>query len=250
MSALMNPVPVFFLIILFSLMYVWRKQKENRRRLLWVIVPFLLLTLMSTRPFAHIALGSLEWRNPPAEDVPPDAGAIVVLAGSMLAADAVRIRPELGPATLNRCLHAKILNQANPDRIILLSGGLVEGEENPSAAAVMREFMLSQGIKPSQIVVEERSMTTYENAAECCKLLRERGVSRIVLVTDATHMTRAAACFRKQGMDVVPSPCGHIANNYRFIWLDVFPGVKSAGQVETAWHEWLGMAVYRVRGYI
>src|SRR5262249_37927778 len=50
------------------------------------------------------------------------------------------------------------------------------------------------------------SRTTYENAVESARLLNDRDMPRVVLVTDAAHLRRAVACFRKQGLDVIP--CG------------------------------------------
>jgi uncharacterized SAM-binding protein YcdF (DUF218 family) len=247
-ATILTPLAFLHLAVLLGIAHIWRKHKEYRRHLLWVLVPFLLLYLSNTAPIAYLALGSLEWRYPPSDEVPQDAGAIVILAGTVRTADPIRTRPELGPNTLYRCLHGAALHRANPDSLILLSGGLIDGEGSPTAATVMREFMRSQGVEASRILLEERSQDTYENAVESCKLLRERGVRRIVLVTDASHMLRASACFRKQGMEVTPSPCGHIANGYGFDWRDVFPDVNSAVQVDTAWHEWLGMALYWVRG--
>jgi uncharacterized SAM-binding protein YcdF (DUF218 family) len=132
--------------------------------------------------------------------------------------------------------------------LILLSGGPIDGESSPTAATVMRDFLLSQGVNASRIMLEESSQNTSENAVESCKLLRERGLHRIVLVTDASHMPRASACFRKQGLEVAPSPCSHTANEYHFAWFDLIPDVNSAVQVHTAWHEWLGMAFYWAQG--
>jgi uncharacterized SAM-binding protein YcdF (DUF218 family) len=142
------------------------------------------------------------------------------------------------------------IHRANPDRLILLSGGAIDGAGSPSAAAIMRDFLIGQGVNGSLIEVEEDSQNTYENAVGCNKILRDRGVHRIVLVTDASHMPRASACFRKQGLEVTPSPCGHMANEYHFGWLDLIPSVGSAALVDMAWHEWLGISFYWIRGRI
>jgi uncharacterized SAM-binding protein YcdF (DUF218 family) len=249
-TALLKPIIILSFLTLLSMVHMWWRHKECRRRLLLILVPFLLLVVISTPLVAFFSLASLEWRYPPSDDIPPDAPVIVVLAGSILSADSVRARPELGSTTLYRCLHASELHRANPDRLILLSGGSFEGDGSPVVARVMRDFMMNQGVKSSQLLLEERSRNTYENAAESYTLLRERGVQRIVLVTDASHMPRASACFRKQGFEVIPSPCNYHANDYSFDLRDLLPDGNSAAHTEMAWHEWLGMAVYRIRGYL
>lgn len=98
--ALATPVALLHLLVLVGLVRLWWKYKEVRRRVLWVAVPFLLLYLLSTDLAAFLALNPLERPYPPAEEVPLDAEAIVVLAGSIRAANSVRPRPE----TLYRCL--------------------------------------------------------------------------------------------------------------------------------------------------
>jgi len=49
-------------------------------------------------------------------------------------------------------------------------------------------------------------MNTAGNAAEVARLLRERGIGGVLLVTSALHMPRARAAFERAGLDVVPAP--------------------------------------------
>lgn len=55
-------------------------------------------------------------------------------------------------------------------------------------------------ISPSErggIILEKGSRSTYENAVEVKKLLEEKNISSIVLITSAYHMKRADYIFRK-----------------------------------------------------
>jgi uncharacterized SAM-binding protein YcdF (DUF218 family) len=98
--------------------------------------------------------------------------------------------------------------------------------------------------------VENKSRTTYENATESKKLLEERGISHIVLVTDATHLHRAVLCFRKQGLEVTPCGCRQRKTRFEPSLYDFLPGVSGLDDVETACHEWVGLAWYRLAGRI
>jgi len=49
--------------------------------------------------------------------------------------------------------------------------------------------------------------STYDEAVLTKQLAREKGWRRIVVVTSAMHMRRAAATFRKQGLQVIAMPC-------------------------------------------
>ena len=134
---------------------------------------------------------------------------------------------------------------------MLVSGGKVDpGSSGPPGAEVMHAFLSQQGVDAADLITESRSRTTYENAVESCRLLRERGVRKILLVTDAVHMHRAARCFRKQGVEVVPAPCNHRATEFDLSLFAFLPDPRAAAGLQEAAHEWLGLAWYWLQGRI
>lgn len=54
--------------------------------------------------------------------------------------------------------------QENPDTILVLSGGRGPGE-SVSEAQVMREYLEYNGVRPEQLLIEDRSVSTVENIA-------------------------------------------------------------------------------------
>jgi uncharacterized SAM-binding protein YcdF (DUF218 family) len=56
--------------------------------------------------------------------------------------------------------------------------------------------------------IEDRAYDTFDNARNSAQLLRTDGVQRIVLVTSADHLRRAAQEFTAAGLDVIPAPSG------------------------------------------
>src|SRR5258707_817729 len=54
--------------------------------------------------------------------------------------------------------------------------------------------------------VEDRAANTAENATYSAAILKNAGVSSVVLVTDAYHMPRALALFRATGLATIPAP--------------------------------------------
>jgi uncharacterized SAM-binding protein YcdF (DUF218 family) len=73
-------------------------------------------------------------------------------------------------------------------------------------AAVMRELLLGAGVPASRIILEDRARTTLENFACSGPILRRLGAGRVLLVTDAWHMTRALLLARRHGLLPEPSP--------------------------------------------
>ena len=84
--------------------------------------------------------------------------------------------------------------------LLLLSGGGAGAEPE---AHVMRRIALAAGAPEAALLLEADSRDTLENASECARLLRERGLRRIALVTDRTHLARARLMFRRAGLEVV-----------------------------------------------
>jgi uncharacterized SAM-binding protein YcdF (DUF218 family) len=94
--------------------------------------------------------------------------------------------------------------------------------------------------------IERRSRDTGENAIYSNVLLRQAGVKRILLVTDAMHMHRARGVFEREGLEVVEAPTMFVYNaNYGLSgWLPSAEGMRRSWY---ATYELLGLAWYHIR---
>lgn len=249
--ALLEPHTLLFLWACAALFQLWRKRKAPPRRLWPLFIPLLALAVLSTPAAAHVALLTLEPYSGPLEQRPGDAAAIVVFSAGVHPPKGPRTRSELDEDSLDRCLLAARLYAQGPPCPVLTSGGKVFAETpGPAYAVVMADFLEELGVKRSDLTREESSRNTHENAVECARILKEQGIGRVVLVVDAVDMTRAAACLRHEGIDVVPAPC-HFRTTGPPSSVEAFlPDATAAEQVERVWHEWLGLAWYRGRGWV
>jgi uncharacterized SAM-binding protein YcdF (DUF218 family) len=244
MSYLEPAFPALLFLALVSLFRIWRRSTPHDRP--WLLAISLAgLLLLSLNPVVWLFSRPLEmWYDQnPAPSVKADA--IVVLAGAVASPLPERPYPMIGSDTYVRLHHASWLFKHWAAQPILASGG---GEDGESYSQTMRHFLEAEGIPPDKIWVEDRSRSTYENALYGAQILRQHGISRIALVTDARSMPRASACFRKQGLTVVPAP-------FRFYNLDLtledilptWRAIESNG--ETA-HELFGLIWYWLRGRV
>ena len=80
-------------------------------------------------------------------------------------------------------------------RVVIASG------ENPEAEVLGRQIE-DWGISRDRIIVEGRARNTHENAVFSQEIARARGFERVLIVTSAFHMQRAAECFAAVGMKV------------------------------------------------
>jgi len=134
---------------------------------------------------------------------------------------------------------------------VLVSGGKVDPTTpGPTLAELMRDLLLELGVAEDDLILEDRSRNTYENALQSASLLREREIETVQLVADAVDLVRAELCFRKQGLKVVPSGCNYRATAWRWRLFGFLPSPGAAKCIERVTHEWLGIAWYRLRGRI
>jgi uncharacterized SAM-binding protein YcdF (DUF218 family) len=83
--------------------------------------------------------------------------------------------------------------------LLLLSGG---GHGAEPEAVIMRRLALAAGVPEAALLLEPGSRNTSENASESARLLRRRGLRRVVLVSDRAHLPRAALLFRLAGLGI------------------------------------------------
>jgi uncharacterized SAM-binding protein YcdF (DUF218 family) len=248
---LFQPYPLLFALTGLAVANLWRKRREARGRLAVLTLAFVGLALTSTPAVTHLALGSLEWQYPPLDRRPADADVIVVLSAGAIPTDATGGRVELDEDTTRRCLHASRLYHQGPPCPVLVSGGKVDAEDpGPCCAHLMRDFLTGLGVPASDILVEDASRTTYENAVESVKVLRARGLKRAVLVADAVDLFRATRCFHKQGVEPAASASCYRASAFDWSLPSFLPSAGAARGVHRAWHEWVGAVWYRLQGRI
>jgi uncharacterized SAM-binding protein YcdF (DUF218 family) len=250
-TTLLQPYTFLCLLMAGAIVNIWRKRRETRGRLLLVTLPFVALVFLSTGLASFLLLAPLQFHYPPLPQRPPHAEAIVVLGGYVSPPNELRARPQLGVDTLYRCLHAADLYHQGKPCPIVVSGGKVNPQEpGPTIARAMQDMLLSLRVCAEDIIVEDGSRTTYENAVESCKLLTSLRIRNVILVTDAQHMIRAVKCFQKQGVEILPSGCHYQEIGLGDPLYDFLPNAEAAKHSQQAAHEWVGVLWYWLRGKI
>jgi uncharacterized SAM-binding protein YcdF (DUF218 family) len=205
------------------------------------------LSLLAWAPFEYLLSRPLEARYPIRPfSAPAGMDAIVVLSSAVSPAQFERPYGLPDRETFERCLYAAWI-QRHSHLPVLASGG-ADRPGRPSYALAMRDLLTSAGVAPEMIWIEDRSRSTHENAQFSARVLRQHGARRIALVVEARSMPRAAGCFVKEGIEVVPAPS-------RFFYLsraseDWLPGWLAIRGNEITLHETLGLLWYRLHGWL
>jgi len=231
-----SPLGTSLLLGLWAWSCAWRGRRAWALR--WGALALFWLWCWST-PVASMWLrGHIEAAYPPVSisDVAP-AQAMVVLGGGIEVPQQAGAQPNLGAAA-DRMWHAARLYKAGKAPLVVLSGGLAFEDGLMSEAASMRAFLRDLGVPDTALLLEEQSVNTRQNAQFTTALLRQRGITQIVLVTSALHMRRSVLLFEAQGLKVIPAATDHEYRVYP-LWRRVLPDADALDGSGRAMKEWV-----------
>ncbi len=129
---------------------------------------------------------------------------------------------------------------------VIVSGGNPQHHER-AEADTYAPWLLAAGVPRDALVLENESLTTWQNARNVAALVHRRHDEALVLVTSAYHMPRAMLDFHRFEMAPLPA-----VSNVRHVKRGLLPRWRNLVAAETALHELIGIAqfyVYRMIGW-
>jgi uncharacterized SAM-binding protein YcdF (DUF218 family) len=128
---------------------------------------------------------------------------------------------------------------------ILTAGGSVYGAR--TAEAELMANTLRDEFHTQVRWTEGQSHTTWENAQYTAAMLRREGITHVLLVTHALHMTRSVYSFERAGLEVTAAPLGfHQRGDYPLL-LMLLPSANAIDDTAMVLHEILGRVWYWLR---
>ncbi|QRP65356.1 YdcF family protein [Rhodanobacter sp. FDAARGOS 1247] len=231
---------LLILIVLASVL-AWLRWRRSSRVLFGLAVLLLLATGCGPLPswlLAHLQAEVVA-------DVPIVWGqrnAIVLLgAGTVRAGDAGSVEASL--FAYGRISKAAMLyracRQAPRECKVEVSGGDARGLGQPEAAIYALDLQ-RLGVDPADLLLEPRSMNTWQNAQFSGPLLKAYGADRVLLVSSGFHLRRGMLYFNHFGIHATPVRADYVSGvaswkplSYNFAMADM------------ALHEYAGIARYR-----
>jgi len=232
----------------FLMLRAWRRGKrpsEARFSCGLTVTSLVVLYLASTPLVARWVAESLERQNPPVDPVTmPVAAAIVVLGGSMYAT----VGPD-GTALLyarhasDRFETAMQAFSAGRAPIIAFGGGGTGVPGTPTEGEWNRARAIARGAPADRAIAGPVALYTSDESEGIARVLRERGVKRIILCSSAMHLPRACMNYEKLGFEVTPLPSDFATRGAAedWSWALLIPRGMALSQVDAGVKEWMGL---------
>ena len=147
------------------------------------------------------------------------ADAIIVLGAA-----AYDARPS--PVFEERIRHGLDLYQRGYAPVLIFTGGYGNGARF-AESQVARRYALKHGVPESAILIESSSRTTRQNLEQARKLMQQRGLHRVIVVSDPLHMSRALRLSHDLGIDAQGSSTPStrfrtVQTQWRFLLQEVY----------------------------
>jgi uncharacterized SAM-binding protein YcdF (DUF218 family) len=129
---------------------------------------------------------------------------------------------------------------------VIVSGGNPQ-RHAASEADTYLPYLLQRQVPRTDIVLENRSLNTYENARNVAAILQTAPYDSLILVTSAYQMPRALLDFHRFAL--TPEP---VVSNTREVRIGLLPRFENLVNADIALHELIGIAqfhVYRLLGW-
>ena len=172
------------------------------------------------------------------DDLPDDDSLCLAALGFQLNPDGT-MREEL----VERLKVLKAASEQYPNALIVCTGGGTAAED-PAAteAGRMAEWLESQGVNPSRIIVEDHSLTTAQNAIYTFDILNEQypQVRQIAIISSDYHIATgtllfgAEAILRNSDIEVVSNAAWQAPSGTLSAMFQAGALIELSGDVETA----------------
>ena len=131
-------------------------------------------------------------------DAASSADAVVVLGAAQY-----DCRPS--PVLEQRLDHARGLYDGGVASTIVVTGGKREGDRCTEAQA-SADYLRADGVPDDDLLLEVQGRNSWESLAAAARILRDREMTDVVLVTDGYHALRVQAIADELGLNASVSP--------------------------------------------
>ncbi len=225
LAVLTMPLSIGVIAIVIALLLLSFNRIKAGKRVLKLSIFW--IVLVSWAPFANLMLKPLESAYPKLEKIPDNIEYILLLGGDRD----------------KRAWEALRLYHKIPNVKIITSGFSLH--DKISDANKTAQLLIDSGIPSDKVLMQEEAKTTFEEALWMKKRVGEKP---FILITAAYHMPRAYGLFKKAGLNPIAAPADfNHPEEYGFFSMLQSIHLRNT---EHAWHEYIGLLLYKLQGKI
>ncbi len=197
-------------------------------------------------------MGAWEIKAIEADDLKQQYSAGIMLGGTIRYYNSNIKRPVFGSGADRYVQTMELFFKHKISHIVLTSGSGSLIFDQVREADLLQQQLFRMGLDSSQVLAESNSRNTFENAKFTAQLLQEKKLEPpYVLITSAFHMRRSLLCFKKAGVAVIPFAVDqHSGTCMLTPDKTIIPSVEVLLDWNILIHEWMGVASYRLMGYL
>jgi uncharacterized SAM-binding protein YcdF (DUF218 family) len=220
-----------------------RARRRQSARILFILAGIVLVAV-GCGPLPALALKNLQtgYAGEPVHSWEPKAAIIVLGGGTEQAEDTHTLEvPVLAYGRIVKTLELYLQCKRNGKACIVIVSGGDPRRLGASEAKVYGAVLVKTGVDPADLVIEGRSLNTWQNAQFCAAWLSDHPQDQVILVTSGLHLRRSILYFSHFGVralpargDYVDAEMSPVPRAYNFLLMDL------------TLHEYAGLVRYRV----
>jgi uncharacterized SAM-binding protein YcdF (DUF218 family) len=234
-------VLITLLLLFFALFAVWR-QRRRAVATVCIVLFWALGAGWLSAPLLHLAQHGFEEKSTPQDVHFASRTTFVLLGGGTRYDHDKRLVPKRD-AFVRIVVTAELYREcrrAGGACRVIVSGGNPQHHEQAEADNYA-PFLLARGVSATDLVRENESLDTYQNARNVASIVQPERDETLVLITSAYHMRRALLAFNAFGLVTQA-----FISNVRQPKATFFPRSRGFIDAQTALHELVGLARFYV----
>jgi uncharacterized SAM-binding protein YcdF (DUF218 family) len=237
--------PFNWLLLFALLAFLTRDQKRRKR---WIIAGLCWFLFFSNPYIIHKL--TLNWQEPQKVFTTNEQYETAILLAGFVSFEFKNNQGFFGAAS-DRFIQAIRLYKLGHIKKILITGGSGSiWRQQYKEADFVKQQLTEMGVNAKDILSENQSRNTYENAMNSKNLLDSLQLrGPYLLITSAIHMKRSQQVFTKAGLQTVTFPCNFNAiNNPQLFWNAITPSYGAFQGWDIYLKETIGLLVYKLTG--
>jgi uncharacterized SAM-binding protein YcdF (DUF218 family) len=239
--------PLFWFFVLFFIALFTKKSKKKRN---YYIIGIIVLFLFSNGFILNEA--TRLWEVPPTKLQQVKKYDYAIVLGGFSSYDTVYHKMKLTNAGDRIWQTLQLYYQKKVTKIFISGGSGKLLHQEQTEADKVKDFLILMNIPEKNIVIDQTSRNTHENAVNTSVWLANHDPkATCILVTSAIHMRRAAGCFKKEGIKVTTYSADWKSEprTYDFDQL-IIPNSGVLEGWDITIKEMIGYVTYLVMGYL